>query len=133
MVLVSKAAPDVTEAGEAIEGTLKDRHKVIRDFGERLEGLEQNRARTAGGELRNLVDTLLRIAFKSPGEIERVDRAEGAEAETTDPGTTDPAMGAPPRASEDEMTLMALSTPVRGCHVGGPRRLVDMAEDAKYG
>ena len=47
------------------------------------------------------------VAMETPlrsldaGEIERVDRAEGAEAETTDPGTTDPAMGAPPRASED--------------------------------
>jgi len=71
-LLVTKDADYLTETWEAIEGTLKDRHKVIRDFGERLEGLEQNRARTAGGELRNLVDTLLRIAFKSPGEIERV-------------------------------------------------------------
>ncbi len=71
-LLVTKDADYLTETWEAIEGTLKDRHRVIRDFGERLEGLEQNRAKTAGGELRNLVDTLLRIAFKSPGEIERV-------------------------------------------------------------
>ena len=71
-LLVTKDASYLTETWEAIEQTLKDRHKVIRDFGARLEGLEQNRAKTAGGELRNLVDTLLRIAFKSPGEIERV-------------------------------------------------------------
>ena len=71
-LLVTKDSEYLTETWEAIEQTLKDRHKVIRDFGARLEGLEQNRPRRRVGKLRNLVDTLLRIAFKSPGEIERV-------------------------------------------------------------
>ena len=37
-LLVTKDASYLTETWEAIEGTLKDRHKVIRDFEARLEG-----------------------------------------------------------------------------------------------
>ena len=36
-LLVTKDADYLTETWEAIEGTLKDRHKVIRDFGARLK------------------------------------------------------------------------------------------------
>lgn len=78
-LLVTKGAEYLTRCWQAIEETLKKRHAAIRSFGETLEGLEQARAASAGGELRHLVDTLLKIAFKSPGEIERVVESDAFE------------------------------------------------------
>ena len=56
---------------DKINELLAQRKEVIVAFGDNLEGLEIDRSAIVGGMLRDLVDELMAIAYKSPGEIER--------------------------------------------------------------
>ncbi|KAH8059197.1 DUF4455-containing protein [Aureococcus anophagefferens] len=78
-LLVTKEAAYLGESWDGIDGFLQARHASIRAFGATLEQLERDRA---GRELRTLVDRLLKIAYKSPGEIERLVEAEAFELNT---------------------------------------------------
>ena len=70
-LLVRQDHSYVLETWDKINELLAQRKEVIVAFGDNLEGLEIDRSAIVGGMLRDLVDELMAIAYKSPGEIER--------------------------------------------------------------
>ena len=70
-LLVRQDHSYVLDTWDKINELLAQRKEVIVAFGDNLEGLEIDRSAIVGGMLRDLVDELMAIAYKSPGEIER--------------------------------------------------------------
>ena len=70
-LLVQQDHSYVLDTWDKINELLAQRKEVIVAFGDNLEGLEIDRSAIVGGMLRDLVDELMAIAYKSPGEIER--------------------------------------------------------------
>ena len=81
-LLVTKEHTYLLDMWASIDGMLWQRNTEIKSFGDKLEGLERDRSSTVGAMLRELVDELMAIAYKSPGEIERYAEGEAFELNT---------------------------------------------------
>ena len=80
--LVRREHQYVLDQWENIKIECENRGKEIEKYGERLEGIEGERATMVARELRTLVETLSATAFKSRTDIERLVEGEAFELNT---------------------------------------------------
>ncbi|CAM9773169.1 unnamed protein product, partial [Choristocarpus tenellus] len=70
--LVQQLMPYLEDMWLKLEGMCSNRSAYVKQFGDRLEGVERQRSEAVGLKLRGLVDEMIAIAFRLPEEVEHV-------------------------------------------------------------
>jgi len=78
-ILVTRSYQFIQNAWSSIQAVLRKRTEAVAGFAAVLEGVEADRAKQVGGELRRLVEDLIAIGHKLPDDMERIAAQEAFE------------------------------------------------------